>query len=154
MAGRVFLPLLALHRRLLAAVLLCLLVPAALADIAVIVHPDSPLRTIGAREVSDLYLGRNHSVSVDGQRIAVVALEQPAGSPLREAFFRALNGMRIQQVNAYWARLRFSGEVLPPTALPDSRAVVDAVARSRHAIGYVEAAAVNDSVRTVLLLKE
>lgn len=128
--------------------------PAGLADVAVVVHPDSPLRTLSAREVSDLYLGRSHSVRSGDQRIAVVIIEHPTDSPLRETFFRALNSMRVHQVNAYWARLRFSGEVLPPRQLPDSRAVIDAVGRDRSAIGYVDATAVNDSVRTVLLLKE
>lgn len=140
-------------RRLLAACWLAWL-PSALADIAIVVHPESPLRTLSAREVSDLYLGRTRSVSVGEQRIGLLVFEQPANSPLREAFFRAVNGMRIQQVNAYWARLRFSGEVLPPEPLPDSRAVIEAVARHRYAIGYVDAATLDHSVRTVLLLKE
>lgn len=128
--------------------------PAAQADIAVVVHPENPLRTISAREVSDLYLGRSYSVSVGEQRIGMLVYEQPPDSPLREAFYRAVNGMRIHLVNAYWARLRFSGEVLPPRPLADSRAVIEAVSRNRQAIGYVDAATVNDSVRTVLLLKE
>jgi len=141
-------------RRLAAALLWLLCMPAAPADVAVVVHPDSPLRSLNAREVSNLYLGRVRSVGVDGARIAVTLFEQPADSALREAFFRALNGMAIRQVNAYWARLRYSGEVLPPSQLADSAAVVDAVARDRSAIGYVDARAVSPSVRTVLLLKE
>jgi ABC-type phosphate transport system substrate-binding protein len=126
--------------------LLCMAWPlAARADMAVIVHPGNPLQTMTAREVSDLYLGRARSLS---------PYELPAGSPLRELFFQSLNGMSIRQLNAYWARLRFSGEVLPPATLADSRAVVDAVSRNPNAIGYIDAAALRDSVKVVLRLKE
>lgn len=142
-------------RRLLTAALLWLAWPAmALADIAVIVHPDSPVRMLNVREVSDLYLGRTRGLGSGDSRISIIILEHPADSPLREAFFRTLNGMSMRQVNAYWARLRFSGEVLPPTALQDNRAIIEAVARNRNALSYVDAAALNDSVRAVLILKE
>lgn len=118
---------------------------AARADVAVIVHPDNPLRAMTAREVSDLYLGRIRSLS---------AYDLPTDHPLRETFLHALNGMSIKQFNAYWARLRFSGEMLPPTPLADSRTVVEAVSRNRDAIGYVDAAALSASVKVVLRLKE
>lgn len=137
------------------ACLLCLAGPlAARTEIVVIAHPDSPVLSLTAREVSDLYLGRARSLGTDEQRVSLALYEQPANSAVRETFFRALNGMGIKQLNAYWARLRFSGEVLPPASLPDSRAVVEAISRNRSAIGYVEANAVNDSVKVVLRLKE
>ena len=62
--------------------------------------------------------------------------------------------MSLKQLNAYWARLRFSGEVLPPMTLPDSQLVLDAVSRTRGGIGYVDAALVDGSVKVVLRLKE
>lgn len=129
---------------------------AAHADIAVIVHPDNPVQSMTPREISNLYLGRVRSFNVNDHSTPLLAsvYEQPAGSGLRETFFRALNGMDIKQLNAYWARLRFSGEVLPPAALQDSRAVVETVSRKRSAIGYVDAAAVNSAVKVVLRLKE
>lgn len=135
--------------------LLCLAATAH-ADIAVIVHPDNPLPSMTPREVSNLYLGRTRSfVATDGRNPLPASIyELPADNPLREVFFHTLNGMDIKQLDAYWARLRFSGEVLPPPVLPDSRSVVDAVSRKRNAIGYVDAAAVSASVKVVLRLKE
>lgn len=129
---------------------------AAGADVVVIVHRDNPLQAMTAREVSDLYLGRARSFGNSEKKALASAsiYEQSEDSPLRETFFRSLNGMTIKQLNAYWARLRFSGEVLPPEALPDSRAVVEAVKRDRNGIGYVHSSEVNDSVKIVLRLKE
>jgi hypothetical protein len=50
--------------------------------------------------------------------------------------------------------LRFSGEVLPPMVLPDSRLVLDAVSRNRGGIGYIDAALVDTSVKVVLRVRE
>lgn len=137
--------------------LLCLEWPAAsFADVAVIVHPDCPLQSMTSRQVSDLYLGRARSFDMGDQTNTVLAsiYEQPTDSVVREVFFRSLNGMRISQVNAYWARLRFSGEMLPPSSLSDMRAAVDAVAHNKNAIAYVDSKMVNRTVKVVLLLKE
>lgn len=137
--------------------LLCLEWPAtSFADVAVIVHPDSPVQSMTPRQVSDLYLGRARSFDLEDQSNTVLAsiYEQPADSVVREAFFRTLNGMRISQVNAYWARLRFSGEMLPPASLSDMRTAIDVVAHNKNAIAYVDAKMVNRTVKVVLLLKE
>jgi ABC-type phosphate transport system substrate-binding protein len=131
--------------------LLLSLPAAAGADIAVIVHNDNPVRSMTARQVSDLYLGRARTFS-SGELAAIY--EQPADSPLRESFFHLLNGIDIKRLNAYWARLRFSGEVLPPVSLPDSRAVLAVVRRDRNAIGYVDPAVLDGSVQVVLRVKE
>lgn len=142
-----------MFRRALLVLLGCLLpgLPAR-ADVAVIVHPESPVRTLTAREVSDLYLGRVRGISVAGlaQPVTPRLYEPSAQAPVREAFFRHANGMSLRQVDAYWARLRFSGQVLPPVALDDSRRVIWAVGHDPSAIGYVDADAVDPSVRVVL----
>ena len=146
-----------LIRRTFAFLLWLALPLGACADVVVIVHPDNPVRTMTPREVSDLYLGRSRAFVTGDQTplLPATIYEQPADSHLRESFFRVLNGMPISQLNAYWARLRFSGEVLPPVALADSRTILEAVSRNRGAIGYVDAAAVSGpSVRVVLRLKE
>lgn len=127
------------------------------AEVVVIVHPDNPVQTMTPRQVSDLYLGRSRFIGTHqkGSSLPAIIYEHPADSPLREVFFRSLNGMTLSQLNAYWARLRFSGEILPPVALGDSRAVVDAVRRNRSAIGYVDASAISGaSVKIVLHLKD
>jgi len=122
------------------------------ADIAVIAHRDNPVQTMSAHELSDLYLGRSRSLGGGDRKVFVTPYEHPADSSLRENFFRKLNGMNLKQLNAYWARLRFSGAVLPPDTLPNSRAVIEAVGKNRAAIGYVEADSVDSSVKVLLRL--
>lgn len=121
------------------------------ADIVVVVRHDSPLPQLNAQQVSDLYLGRLRSL--DG-RETLWLLDQPVASSLRQRFFQRLNGMDLKRVNAYWARLQFSGDMLPPTPLADSREVIATVSRNRLAVGYVESAAMTDGVRAIFLLSE
>lgn len=143
----------ALHpqKKLLAACCLFLYACAVRAEIVVICHLDNPVKALSARQVSDIFLGRSRTFP--GGAGALI-LEHRRDARMREEFFRALNGMTLKQLNAYWARLQFSGEVQPPQSLDDSAAVLEAVRKDAAAIGYVDAAAVDNSVRVVLRLKE
>lgn len=130
---------------------MCLIAPGlARADLAVIVHRDSPVQAVSARQVSDLYLGRTRNIG-SGELLSIY--EHPLDSAVRERFFHDINGMTLKQINAYWARLRFSGEVLPPISLPDDRALLSAVRRDRNAIAYVDTTVLDDSVRVVMVIK-
>lgn len=121
------------------------------ADIAVIANRTGKLTRITPGQLSDLYLGRSRSLP-DSTSVQVIELTR--NSTLRERFFRRINGMTLRQVNAYWARLQFSGQVLPPPALEDETSVLAAIRDNPNAIGYVDAASVDESVRVILTLKD
>ena len=121
------------------------------AQLAVVVNPQSEIKTLTKRQISDIYMGRRRTFPT-GE--AVMILEQGQSSAIREHFFRLLNGMSLKRLNAYWARLQFSGAVQPPPELPDSQTVRELVGNNKDAIGYIEASQVDDSVRVILLLKD
>lgn len=123
----------------------------AMADMAVIVNSANPVKQLTQAQVADLYLGRSRSFP--GGEYALV-FDLPRDAPLRERFFTRLAGMTPQQVNAYWSRLMFTGQVLPPQALPNDQAVLDIVRRNPGAVGYVKAEGLDSGVRVVLTLKE
>ena len=131
-------------------ILLALASPVVRGDIVVVVAVNSPLQQLSMREASDIYLGRLKAAA--GEKLLV--LDHPMESALRERFFKQVNGMDLRRLNAYWARLQFSGETLPPVSLDDNQSVLYTVRRNRHALGYVDASAVDGSVRVVLMLKE
>lgn len=133
-----------------AAILFCS-VSAAQADVAVIVNLDNPIDAMTSTQVADFFLGRTRMFK---SGIDAMILEHPRDSQLREEFFRRINGMSIKQLNAYWARLQFSGEIQPPPTLKDSRAVLESVRKNRNAIGYIDAGLVDNSIRVVLRLKD
>jgi hypothetical protein len=48
----------------------------------------------------------------------------------------------------------FSGQNLPPQALPDEAAVIDALKRNPNALGWLTKEPVDKQLRTLLVLKE
>jgi ABC-type phosphate transport system substrate-binding protein len=58
-------------------------------------------------------------------------------------------GKSVAEVNAYWAKLLFTGRASPPRSLTDSETVLQVVRENRNAIGYIESEYADDTVRVV-----
>lgn len=117
------------------------------ASLAVIVHPSSGVDSLSREQASHLFLGRiKHLPS---GTLAVVL----DTTSLRADFYRALVNREMNEINAYWARLKFSGRTQPPEQIEDADAVLRRVASERGTIGYIDAARVDRRVRVVLLLE-
>jgi ABC-type phosphate transport system substrate-binding protein len=83
----------------------------------------------------------------------VLPLDQPNGSDLRREFYRSVTGQNETQINAFWARLAFSGRALPPRQMNDSAAIIQRVAGDIHAIGYVDKDSVTKDVTVICDIK-
>lgn len=112
---------------------------AAAAGIAVIGNPGAA--ALSKEQVADVFLGKNQTVT---------PLDQPEASSIRAEFYTKATGRDLAQVKATWSRLTFSGKGQPPKELPDSAAVKAAVAADPKAVGYIDAAAVDASVKVLL----
>ncbi|MBL8475888.1 MAG: hypothetical protein JNK71_07400 [Methyloversatilis sp.] len=135
--------------RLLLALWLALYGAAAAAHgIAVIVNPDSGIDSISREEVSHLFLGRIKHLLPGTPALVIDTV------PLRQAFYQSLVRRGIPEIDAYWARLRFSGRTQPPLQIEDAAVVIERVARDRNAIGYISGAVVDSRVKTVLRLED
>ena len=133
----------------LAPVLLALLLAtqgAAAEELVLIVHRDSGISTLSREQASHLFLGRVKMLP-SGGRANVVEVE-----PLRASFYRRLLGREIAEINAYWARLQFSGRTQPPLRVSDSAAAVARVAEDPQAIAFVDVVPDDPRVRVVLRL--
>lgn len=132
-------------KRLLSVLLL--LVSSAHAELAVIVNVRNKLDALSAREVQDIFLGRTRAFP-NGR----FALPIDQSSPLRAEFYQALTARPVEQINAYWARIIFTGQASPPLQLPDDAAVLQTVRENEGAIGYVDKIHADNSVRVLLIL--
>lgn len=101
----------------------------------VVVSNKTPTPTMTNKDVADLYLGRTRHLS-NGQM--VVPLDNPAAAPIRARFYKALTGKAITDINAYWARLLFTGQSSPPQPMPDTNALLEAVRTTPGTIAYVD----------------
>lgn len=139
-------------RRPLAAVLLALLAALpARADFYVVVNANNPLRALTQKEAVDLFMGRSRAFA-NGDLALIFDL--PRDHPRRAAFYQALTGMSAAQVNSYWSRLMFSGQSVPPQALPDETAMAGILRRNPSALGWLGREPTEPGLRTVLVLKE
>ena len=134
------------HYGLCTALMILLLATGARGEIGVVVNAAHPADQLSRREVVDLFMGRTQYFA-DGS--LVLRLDQAPESPERAEFYRGLVNKSVAEVNAYWAKLLFTGRASPPQVVGNSRAVLAAVRDNKSAIGYVDSADVDDSVKVV-----
>ena len=138
-------------RRLAAALVFALLAtgPVGAGDtpLVVIVHP-SRTDTLGLSDLAGIYL-RKRRLWHDGAPI--VPLNRESGSAARETFSVRVLGSDSAHLASYWNDAYFNG-IFPPAVLSSSAAVKRYVASEPQAIGYIDPADVDDSVRVVLTL--
>lgn len=137
--------------RIACAIALCGVLGMARADIYVIANPSVPGEQFTQQQIADLYLGRTRTLQSGNY---VTLLDQANEQPVRERFFRLIANMSLTQVNAYWARLTFTGRQQPPQARGSDAKVIEAVSRDPNAIGYVSAPPGGGQVRVILHLHE
>lgn len=111
------------------------------AEIVVIANP--AVGPLTKDQVSEIFLGKN---------LALTAVDQLESSPIYADFYKKATGRDLAQVKSIWSRLTFTGKGQPPKQLPDSAAVKKAVAADPKAVGYIEKAAVDGTVKAVLTL--
>lgn len=137
--------------RLLTAVLIllgALVSLSASADLAVVAHPDSQAASLDRSQLINIYMGRYRQLPT-GEAALPVDL-----TPLKARFYRALVDKDLAEINSYWARLVFSGQVSPPLQLQSSAAVLEYVRRNPGALGFVEDGEVPADLRVVSRLHE
>lgn len=108
--------------------------------IAVITSPSAA--PVSRVQVARIYMGRSFERR---------PLDLPEGA-VRASFYKAATASEPAQVRAAWARIMFTGRGEPPRELPSAAAVKKAVIADDNAIGYIDAEALDASVRAVLFL--
>jgi ABC-type phosphate transport system substrate-binding protein len=123
---------------------------AAQAEFVVIVNPKNPAASMSADQVAQVFLGRTASFPGGG---TALPLDHKEGSPLRDEFYGKVTDKNPGQVKAYWAKQMFSGKGQPPREMGTSADVKRAVAADPTAIGYIEKAALDATVKSVLAVQ-
>lgn len=117
------------------------------AEIAVIANARNRMDALTTQQVQDMFLGRTRNFP-DGKS----ALPIDQSSPLRAEFYETLTARPIEQIDAYWARILFSGQAIPPQRVANDQEMLRAVRAREDAIGYIDPANVDKSVRILMLL--
>jgi ABC-type phosphate transport system substrate-binding protein len=121
----------------------------ALGEVVVVVDAQAGVERLTPDEVVNIFLGRYRMLP--GGREAH-PIDQPADSRLRAEFYRLLVGKDLAEINAYWARLHFSGKTAPPLQAASSVAVIAHVLGKPGGVGYIDREQADSRVRIVLTL--
>lgn len=122
--------------------------PAA-AEVVIIVNPENPTSQLNRDQVIDIYMGRyTHFPDSSSAK----PIDQAIDSPIRAIFYQKLVNKSVAQINAFWARLLFTGRATPPKALSDGKSVTNTVMNNRDAIGYIDSQYLDDKVKVVFRL--
>ncbi|HHH35203.1 MAG TPA: phosphate ABC transporter substrate-binding protein [Gammaproteobacteria bacterium] len=122
------------------------LVSQASAGVVVIVSPDSSLDGLSKSQIKSVFLGKVKNLP-NGE--AAVPVNQAESSPVYDAFNQKVLGKSSAKVLQYWASRVFSGKGSPPEVVPDDKAVIEFVKSKKGAIGYIDSASADDSVKVI-----
>lgn len=110
-------------------------------------NPKNATATMTADQVSLIFLGKQTTFPSIAKAHPVDLSQR---SPAREEFYTKVTGKTAAQVKAAWSRMVFAGKGQPPKEMASSDDAKKFVAANPDAIGYIETAAVDASVKVVL----
>ncbi|MFM2407356.1 MAG: hypothetical protein RL358_98 [Pseudomonadota bacterium] len=118
--------------------------------IAVIANLEGDLGKLTRKQIVDIYMGK---LTV----LASGTFPQPVdyqGDPeIRDRFYRLMTGKSLAQINAYWARMSFTGQANRCRLLSDQKAMVRAIGKNQDALGYVNQNEAGASVKTIMIVE-
>jgi ABC-type phosphate transport system substrate-binding protein len=117
-------------------------------EIAVIVANDSPEVAVDRVKMRDIYLKK---ILMDADGKVLIPVNLPPEHPLRRSLTETLFNKSAQQLQDYWNQRYFHG-ITPPYVLHSQEAVVQFVAKTPGAIGYIAACRLDERVKWVLKL--
>jgi ABC-type phosphate transport system substrate-binding protein len=112
-------------------------------EIVVITNTANQASRMFSEQAAQFFLGKSNQFT---------PVDQGKESPIRRDFYQKLSGKSLSQVEGIWAKIEFSGKGSMPKAYPNDAAVKKAVAADPTAIGYIDKAAVDDTVKVLLTL--
>lgn len=130
----------------LAGLLLSASAASSLAEVSVVVGAKTANAALTKEQASAIFLGKNTSLPTG---TPVVLFDLPESNPLRDEFYTKVTGKTAAQVKAHWAKMSFTGKGTPPKEVASSSELKKSVASIPGGIGYLEKAALDDSVRSV-----
>ena len=115
-------------------------------DVVAVVSAKSPVISLNADQVADIFLGKT-SRFPDGSQAVPIDLGED--SPARDRFYAQYTGKSPAQVKAHWSKIIFTGRGQPPRQANSSLEAKKLIADNPNAIGYIDPSQVDNSVRVL-----
>jgi len=114
-------------------------------EITVIANKSVPTDNLKQSEVSDIYLGSKTKWG-NGDKIRVVMLKK---GPVHEAFSQNIVGTTPAKLKNFWKKVVFTGTGTPPKIFRKESGLLEFVAKTKGAIGYIDASASHEGVKVI-----
>jgi ABC-type phosphate transport system substrate-binding protein len=118
---------------------------ACFADVSIVVNTANG-NAVSDKEISRLFLGKLKKFS-GGE--SATPVNSKSGNTVRADFEQKVLNKSTSQIKAYWSKRVFSGKGKPPKEVDNDAAVIAFVAANTGAIGYVNSASVDETVKVV-----
>jgi len=123
---------------------------ASFSQVAVIAHKSVPVDTIKKSELLDFYTA-DIKKWINGDKVIVNDLK-PKGE-VKEIFYKFL-GKTPSRMKSVWLKNMLSGEGDPPEALKSEEEMLQKIAATPGAIGFLSHTKVDNSVKTLMVIKK
>ena len=121
------------------------------AEMVVVINEKNSIESLSKSEVIDIYMGRHTKFS---NGVSAMPVDQQKNSSLQQIFYKQLIGKSLAKVNAYWARLTFTGRAKPPKTINDSANIELFVQTNIGAIGYMDNKDIDTRLKVVFRFED
>ena len=118
-------------------------------DVTMVVNKDSQISEISAGDLRAIYMGTKTRFS-DGTHAVPVTLK---GGPIHEVFLHNHLGEGPEEFRAQWRKAVFTGQGAMPRAFDSEAAIIEYVAATPGALGYVSRMSSQDKVKSIAVVK-
>ena len=115
-------------------------------DLVVVTHNASAVGKLSRNEVINIFFGRNRQLP---SGLPAIPFDQPPDSQEKKVFYMKLVSKEPSEINAYWARLIFSGRTQPPRQAESATEMAALISSHRGAIGYIERSKLDPRLKVV-----
>jgi hypothetical protein len=135
------------HLLFLLALAASVLAPCAYAQVLVIANPSVGAAEVSKAELRDVFIGATSSLK-GAPQVTPVLLKQ---GPVNDGFLDLYVGKSDSAFRAGWRSILFSGQGVMPKTFDSDTAVVDYVAHTPGAIGYIAKTTPHDGTKILIV---
>jgi hypothetical protein len=130
----------------LALALLPITGPTGASDLVVVVSARTAVDQLSQDDVINIFMGRYRRLPGGA---AAFPIDQAADDAMKASFYQRLVNKNLNDINAYWSRLVFSGKAAPPLKTSSQAEVFKHLASTPGAIAYLDRVQVDGRFKVV-----
>lgn len=119
-----------------------------MAEVYIIVHPDLAIGSLSHEDIRRIYLGKK-STWFKGRLIVLASLKKGA---VHNEFLKSLIHKTPRRFSRFWKKIVFTGKGLPLNRFSEQQKLLNFVANTPNAIGYVKNLPETQTVRVVPII--